>query len=249
MRTRTRRSPRASHALAVSLTLLAATFSGCETTAEKSAKLEHEAKHEKLADKGLTITHESALVHVLATSIVSSSEGSAATVTLQNRSGRALHAVPLAIAVTDASGHTTFQNNAPGLEAALTSVPSLAPHATLTWVDDQLPAGGGAAGVGARVGEAAASSAPLPRMMLSPARLVEEPSGAVATGTVTNDSAIAQRPLVVFAVARRGARIVAAGRAVLPELTAHSSSRFQVAFLGEAAGARVEAAAPATTLG
>jgi hypothetical protein len=102
---------------------------GCETTAEKSAKLERAARHPKLRQRGLSISRQSTQVRVLETAVLHSSEGAAATVRLQNRSGHALRAVPLAIAVEDASGRTVFQNDAPGLEAALVSVPSLAPQA------------------------------------------------------------------------------------------------------------------------
>ncbi len=235
---------------ALPLLALAATLPlcGCETTAEKSAKLEREAKHVKLAQKGLSIAKQSTQVRVLATSAVHSSEGAAVTVTLQNRSAHTLRGVPIAIAVKDASGRTIFQNNAPGLEAGLVSLPSLAPHANVTWVDDQLPSASAPASVTATVGEAPAVTGAVPKLTISEARLESEPGGAVAKGTIANRSAIEQRALVVFAVVRRGARVIAAGRAVLPQLAAGASTEFQVFFIGEAAGGRLELAAPPTTL-
>ncbi|HEX8713935.1 MAG TPA: hypothetical protein VF706_00070, partial [Solirubrobacteraceae bacterium] len=223
------RRGRALPALALGLAV-ALVLGGCETTAEKSAKLERSAKHVKLAQKGLSITKQSTQVRVLGTSVVHSSEGAAATVTLQNRSAHTLRGVPIAIVVKDAGGRTAFQNDAPGLEAALVSVPSLAPHATLTWVDDQLPAGSAPASVSARVGEAPVVSGAIPKLTISGARLAQEASGAVATGTIANHSAIEQRALVVFAVVRQGARVLAAGRAVLPQLAAGASTQFQVYF-------------------
>lgn len=226
--------------------VLALALCGCETTAEKSATLEREAKHLKLEQKGLSISKESTQVRVLATDAVHSSEGAAATVTVQNRSGRALRGVPLAIAVKDASGRTAFQNDAPGLEAALVSVPSLAPHATVTWVDDQLPAGSAPTSVTARVGEAPAAGGALPKLTISGARLEAEPSGALATGTIANRSHVEQRALVVFAVVRRGRRVVAAGRAVLPQLAPGASTKFQAFLIGAGSG-RLEVAAPPTT--
>jgi hypothetical protein len=239
-----RHAPRALALLAAVLALC-----GCETTAEKSTKLEHSAKHFKLAQKGLAITKQSTEVRVLGTSVVKSAEGSAATVTLQNRSARTLRSVPLAITVTNASGRTSYQNDAPGLESALISLPSLAAHATVTWVDDQLPAGIAAAGVSARVGEAQAISAPTPALTISGARVEQEPSGALATGTIVNHSGVEQRALVVFAVLRRGTRDIAAGRAVLPQLPADASMPFQVYFIGETRGGRLLLAAPPTTFG
>jgi hypothetical protein len=231
------------------LALAALALGGCETTAEKSARLEREAKHVHLAQTGLSIAHESTEVKVLATGVVHSSEGAAATVTLENDSSHTLRGVPLAITVKDASGRTIFQNNAAGLEPALISLPSLGPHESVTWVDDQLPAGTTPASVSARVGEAPAVSGAIPKLAVTGAHLSQEPSGAVAAGTVTNRSAVEQRALVVFAVARRGTRVVAAGRALLPQLAAHASARFQVLFIGEASGARLSVAAPPATFG
>src|SRR4029077_14894908 len=100
-------------------------LSGCETTAEKSAKLERAAHHAHLAEKGLTIGKQSADVRVLNAIVVHGHEGNAAVLTLRNDSAHALRAAPIAITVRDARGATLFQNNAPGLEAALTSLGSL----------------------------------------------------------------------------------------------------------------------------
>jgi hypothetical protein len=240
--------PGRSALLAPALALLATlALCGCETTAERSAELEREAKHVKLQEKGLSIARESTRVRVLGTAVVHSGEGAAATVTVANRSGRTLRGVPLAIAVKDAGGRTTARNDAAGLERALVSIPSIGPHATLTWVDDQLPIDSAPASVNARLGEAPAVAGPSPRLTIEHTRIEREPDGAVATGTVTNHSAIEQSALVVFAVARSGERVVAAGRAVLPQLAAHASMPFQIYFIGEPSGGRLQLAAPPTT--
>jgi hypothetical protein len=52
---------------------------------------------------------------------------------------------------------------------------------------------------------------------------------------------------VVYAVARKGGRIVAAGRAVLPEVAPGASIPFQAYFVGNPSGARIQASAPATS--
>jgi hypothetical protein len=234
--------------LTVPLVLIAAlSLSGCESTAEKSAKLERVAKHVTVQEKGLSITRHSRKVRVLGTAVVHSSEGTAATVTVQNRTGAALREVPLAVAVKDAKGHTTAQNDAGGLESALVSVSSIGPHATLTWVDDQLPSAGAATNASASVGEAPAAGGPAPKLTIEGQRLTEEAGGALATGTVTNHSSIEQSKLVVFAVVRRGASVLAAGRAVLPQLAAKASMPFQAYLIGDATGGKLELAAPPTT--
>jgi len=236
---------------ALLLVALALTLTGCETSAEKSAKLEHEAQ--RLAalrpppPKGLSITRQSTAVRVLETAVVHSSEGAAAVVSVRNTSPHALQGVPIAITVRNAHGTTVFQNNAGGLEAALVSVPSLPPHAELAWVNDQVPASGEPAAVSARLGEAQASAAGLPEIAVTAVHPSEGGTG--AAGTVSNRSRIAQRKLVVFVVARRGGKVVAAGRAVVPELVAGASLPFEVFFVGEPRGAHLQASAPPTTFG
>jgi hypothetical protein len=226
-------------------------LAGCQTTAEKSAKLEREARLHPLAlAKGLSIARTSSRVKVIGTNVLRSSEGAVAVVELRNLSNEPLLSVPLAITVTDAHRATVYRNDAAGLEAALVSAPSLAPHASFTWVDDQLPAGGNAARVSARVGESPAFAGTLPQLRVAGLHLIEDPTNGVgAAGTVSNPSGVAQAKLVIFAVARRGGKIVAAGRALLPELGAGSQLPFQVFFVGDPRGARLEASAPARTTG
>jgi hypothetical protein len=225
----------------LALALAAVALAGCESSQEESAKLKAQAKHVALASNGLQITRASTQVAVLSAVTVTALEGAAVAVTLRNRTPRALHGVPIAVTVADASGHTLYQNNAAGLEAALTSVPSLAPHQTLTWIDDQVTAGGGAAHASARVGEAASSGGKLPAASISGVQQTEDPSnGDGVRATLSNRSASALHALVVYAIARRAGRVVAAGRAVVPEVAAGASAPVQVYFIGEAKGASVE---------
>jgi hypothetical protein len=226
-------------------------LAGCQTTAEKSAKLERQARlHPVAVARGLSIVRTSSRVKVISMSVLRSSEGAVAVVELRNLSARALRAVPLAITVTDARGATLYQNNAAGLEAALVSVPSIAAHATFTWVDDQLPAGVNATAVSARVGEPPALARSLPQITVAGVHLIEDPTNGVGTaGTVSNRSHVVQSKLVIFGLARRAGRIVAAGRAVLPELAAGSQMPFQIFFVGDPRGAQLQVSAPASTIG
>ncbi len=237
--------------LALALGLGALALSGCETTAEKSAKLERQAKRVTLQqEKGLTITSESTSVEVTDATVLHSSERAAAVVSLKNRSAHAQREVPIAIAVKDARGRTLFQNNEPGLERALVSIPSIPAHETVVWVDDQLPASGQPASVGARVGQAPALAGQLPKLTITGAKLSEDPaSGMIAEGTVTNRSKVAQSGLVLFAVARRAGKVVAAGRAVVPELAPGVSAPFQATLVGDAHGASLQVWAPPASFG
>jgi hypothetical protein len=236
-------------ALAVGAVALAGSLSGCETTAEKSARLERTAHRERPVEHGLTITKQSTDVRVTGAVLVHGSEGAAAVVTLRNNSGHTLKNVPIAITVTDARGSTLFQNNTPGLEAALTSLASVEAHGEATWIDDQVQASGTPTGVSATVGVAPAASESAPRIEVQGVHSSEEGGGAGAAGIVRNRSGVAQQNLVVYVLARRGGRIVAAGRAVLPEVGAGASLPFQAFFVGNPAGAHLEASAPPTTFG
>lgn len=233
--------------------LVALALSGCETSQEKNAKLERKAKleqaeHPKSVEKGLTIARASTAVKVLDAAVLRSAEGAAAVVTVRNLSPHALRSVPIAITVRDAHGRTLFQNDAPGLEAALTSIAVLPAHSEATWVDDQIPSAGEPASVDAVVGEAPAASGPEPRIEITGLHSSEE-SGEGAGGTVRNRSKIAQHKLVVYVLARRAGKLVAAGRAVISEVAPGASTPFQVFFVGAPGGATLQASAPPTTFG
>ena len=224
-------------------------LSGCETTAEKSARLEKSAHHTRLAEHGLSIATPNADIRVLDAILVHGGEGAAAVVTLRNDSSRTLRDVPIEITVKDAHGSTLFQNNAPGLEPALTSLESLPANGEAVWVDDQVPANGAPASVSAIAGVAPAVNGPVPRLQARDVRLSEENGSVEAAGTVRNRSNVTQQNLVVYVLARRAGKIVAAGRAVLPEVAGGASAPFQAFLTGNSAGARLEASAPASTFG
>jgi hypothetical protein len=233
---------RAAGAVAL-LALLA--LSGCETTADKSAQLERAAHHTRLAERGLSITRQSSDVHVLGAILVHASAGAAAVVTLRNHSGHTLERVPIALTVKDAHGSTVFQNNAPGLEAALTSLAWLPAHGEATWVDDQIPSSGAPTSVAVIVGAAPTASAVEPRIEIAGVHVSEE----TGAGTVVNHSNVTQQNLIVYALARKDGKIVAAGRAVLAEVKPGASVPFQAFFVGDEKGAKLEASAPPTTSG
>lgn len=237
--------------VALRITLVALTMalplSGCESSQERSAQLEHEAKHlVGAAVHGLSIAHASTDVKVLGTQVLHDPEGAAVLVTVRNTSRHALRDVPLAVTVKDAGGAVLYRNDAPGLESGLTSVPLLGPGERFTWIDDQVQASSPPASASAVAGEAATVTGTAPRIRLSGVHATAAPEAGVA-GTAYNDSGVTQHGLVVYGSARRGGMLVAAGRAVLSEVPAHGSSPFQVLFIGGAQGAKVQATAPPTT--
>lgn len=240
------------------LALAALALTGCETTAEKSARLERAAKqHESevqrraaLAQRALTITRQSTKVEVAATAIVRGSEGSAAVLTLRNSSATTLRDVPIAIVVRDAHGTPIYRNSVAGQAAALVSATLVPAHSEVTWIDDQIPASGAPAKVDAEVGEGEPAGGTIPRLSIAGEHRFEDPSSGLGVeGSVVNHSAASQQEVVVYAVARRAGRIVAAGRAVLPQVPAGTGTRFQLFFLGDPNGAQLKLSVLATTAG
>jgi hypothetical protein len=237
---------------ALALPLAAVALAGCETSAEKSARLEKAAKLRAAQNpqhqQQLTITRTSRFVKAASTAVLSSSEGHAVVVTLRSSSPHALRDVPLQVTVHDARGASIYSNTGPGLARSLTSVPSLPAHGELTWVDDQVQPAGVPVSAIARVGEAPAVTGAQPSLTVTGTRLFEDPvNGIGAEGEIVNRSSITQAELVVYAVALRGGRIVAAGRALLPQAAANASTHFQVFFIGEPRGASLRVSAPPTT--
>jgi hypothetical protein len=227
---------------------LALPLAGCESNQERSAKIEKTAKRSTLTQKGLAIAHASTQVQVLSTDVVHGTEAAAAVVTVRNSTPHALRSVPIAITVKNPHGQTLYKNDTPGLEAGLTQISSLPPHGSITWVDDQVTPTGGPANVSATVGEAPTASGPEPQIEVQGTHIVEASAGEVA-GTLHNRSNVIQQHLVVYLIARRAGKIVAAGRAILVEVAPGAPVPFQAFLVGTLAGATLQASAPATTFG
>ncbi len=122
--------------------------------------------------------------------------------------------------------------------------------ATTTWIDDQVQAAGVPAGVSAKIGEGEPVTGAIPRLSVEGTHLIESSaSGVEAEGKLVNSSAVGQRELVLYATARRAGRIVAAGRALIPQAEAGTSTSFQVFFIGSPKGAQLEFSAPPSTFG
>jgi hypothetical protein len=195
----------------------------------------------------VSVSKENASVKVLGSTVVHSSEGTAVAVALRNTSRHALDNAPIELTVRDAKGTVLYRNDAPGLEPSLTKVSLLESGREAVWVDDQVQLAGTPVSASALVGEASVAPT-VPRMEVVGAHLSGAGSAeASESGSVANRSAVAQANLVVYAVARRAGRIVAAGRAVLPEVGVGTSVPFQIYFVGNPGGAQIEVKAPATT--
>jgi hypothetical protein len=237
---------------ALALLPLAAATSGCESTRAKAARFTQEGDR-AFAARGLRVGASNRDVRVTEHAIVHDANGTAAVVVLRNRGGQALEDVPIALAVTGANGKALWRNDAPGLEPGLTHAALLAPGETVTWVNDQiLLTAGRPAALGVRVGAGEPAPPTAARLAIDvvDARLEGDPaSGVTAVARAVNRSAVEQRDLVIAAVARRGGKLVAAGRAIVPVLRANGGARFQVFFVGDPRGAQLSFDAQPSTLG
>jgi hypothetical protein len=229
--------------------LAIAPLAGCESSQDKSARL---AKKGGVAftRKGLDVKHLNASVKVLGTTVLQDKNGAAAVVELRNSSPTAQVNVPISIDVLGPARKTVFKNDAAGLETSLVSASVIEPQSDFAWVNDQVTPSGPTKTLDARVGKATGQApAQLPKIELSVPKLTNDPvSGMEASGTVTNKSQVEQKLLIIYAVARRGSKVVAAGRGEIQRLRVGKKAAYHVFFIGDPSGAKVSIAAPPTVL-
>ncbi len=234
-------------AAAVALALLAV---GCESSQSKNKKLQAGAKN-SISTKGLDVGAANKQVRVVSRSIIADENGTAAIVAVKNSSKRRLANVPIAIEVKDAKATALFANDAANIQESLTHVPLVEPRETFLWVNDQV---GKLASkpkqVVVKVGSKGAKPVrkPPPKVTITRPKVAKDISGYEAAGFMLNRGRKLQRNVVVFAVARKGAKVVAAGRALVKRARPGKRIRYKVLFIGNPTGARLTLAAPPTTL-
>lgn len=227
-------------AAALAAALLTVFASGCETTRERAAKLGRGGNAAFQAE-GVAVRRANRDVRVLSTTVVSDANGGAVVAFLRNDGRAPLSDVPLALVVRDARGRALARNDAPGLERGLTHAALLPVGRAVPWVHDQvLIASGRPARAEVTPGAGGAPPARPLDVAVEGARIEGDPSsGATAVARAVNRSATDLRDLLIVCVARRGERVVAAGRAIVPSLKAGRRARFQVFFIGDPTGAEL----------
>ncbi len=229
--------------LAGGLALLAlAGLSACQSTQSRSAELEAESSSVLLENEGLTVNKEDPEIKVLSTAVLSEAEGHAVVVELRNDSDQDLIDVPIAVDVRDAKGRSVYRNDAPGLEQALVAVPFIPAGGDATWVNDQVLAVGKPVSAEVKVGVGGTPfSGEQPRIEVSEPKLEGEPgSGIVADGDVVNRTGEDQNRFLIYAVARQGGKVVAAGRSAIEHLKPETKPvPYNVYFIGDPRGAEL----------
>lgn len=227
--------------LALALAGVALVVTGCQSTQDKSAKIAAELGP-VAQEKGLEIGERSKEVEVVSTTLLTDANGSAVVVELHNGSNRDLAEVPLLIDVLDAMGKSVYRNDIPGIEPALAAVPFIPAGGDVAWVHDQVLATGKPVEAKAVVGAGGEEfSGEPPAVSVSEPTLEGDPyTGVAAGGEVVNESGEDLDRLLLYAVARDGGEIVAAGRgAIEPLKDKPKPVHYNVFFIGDPVGADV----------
>jgi hypothetical protein len=232
---------------------LALGLAACQSTQDKAAILQKEGKNALAGRQGLRVGAINRDVRVLGKTILSDRNGTAVVVELENHGRTDQVAVPIGIRLEDAKGKRVFANDAPGLEPALVSVPLLPRGKQSFWVNNQILPAGEPAKLDVRVGRPKPAKVPAapPHITLSEIERDRDADGAFVHGIVHNRSSVLQKRLTIFAVARKGRRIVAAGRAVVDKLPPGEPRKpigFTVYFIGNPAGGTLDFTVPPVAL-
>lgn len=218
--------------------VLSVGLSACESTEQESAKLNREGQQLASSQGGLKLGAVNHSVHASDVTLLSSGGRTAVAVKLHASSTQA--EVPLLVTVTGVANKVLYTNSAAGTEPSLQQMASLRAGQDSWWVDDQVLTSQTATHARVRVGTGKkVKSSAVPQIAISAVRLGQASGQPTLSGKLVNHSATSQAKLPVFAVALRGGKIVAAGRAVIESLPAHSSApvAFQIFLVGNPAGA------------
>lgn len=234
--------PLRAYPLAVVIAGVALVATGCTSTQDKSAQIAAELGPVK-QEKGLKISKRSKDVKVVSTTLLTEVEGSAVVVEVRNLSDRDLADVPILIDVRNAKGKSVYSNDLPGLETALTSIPYVEAGEEATWVHDQVLTTGKPESVEVTVGEGGIPfTGEVPEFTASDPKLEGDPySGVVADGNAENQSGGKLDRLLLYAVARQGEEVVAAGRGAIEKIKPEPKPLpYNIYFIGDPRGADVE---------
>ncbi len=216
------------------------TVSACESTEQESAKI---ASQEQAASaSALKLGAVNRHVRVSDVTLVSGGGRMALAARLTSSSTRAQADVPLLVNVTGPGGKILYTNATPGLEASLQHISSLRAHQAVWFVDDQVLTNQRTSAVKVTVGTGVSSpSSRATSLTTTAVHTVQQAGVSVLSARLLDRGAPAHTMAAVFAVALKGARVVAAGRATV-ETGARSGAGtpFQIFLIGNAVGAKVE---------
>jgi hypothetical protein len=221
---------------------LVVTASACESTESESAKIARQAGAAEVTST-LKLGAANRDVHVSNVTLVSGAGRKAVAVKLTSSSARTQSEVPLLVKVTGAGGKVVYSNST-GAEALLSHVTLLRAHSSTWWVDDEVLSSGAASTAKVSVGTAKRSQPDAAAAALSATttHVAELAGTTTVSGAVANHTGKVQSRVPVFAVAVRGGKVVAAGRAVVASVPVRASApaSFDIPLVGDATGAKIE---------
>jgi hypothetical protein len=225
---------------AASFLVLAVAVSGCATTQDANKRISVRFDRTLASRKPLELRGTDRNVKVVRTAVVDGKDGSAIVVVLRNTGDAPVNDLPIEVGpqggrpLNTAANVPYFQSHAP----------AIAPGDEVTWVyASKEPVGSSQAF--ARVG--APSSRPLTTAgHVSELEASGKSGGSGVRAEVTNDTGIPQYDLDVYAVARKGGRYVAAGRASLEHLGVSKSAHLTLPLVGDAKVTQIQVFAPQT---
>jgi hypothetical protein len=178
------------------------------------------------------------------TSVVSGKDGSAIVVVLRNRGDAPVNDLPIEVG---RRGGDPLNAN-PNVPYFQSHAPAIAPGAEATWVyvtNEKV----GSGPVYARIGTPTAiapKAGDVPKLEVSDAGAHSDKGGSRVVAEVANGTGIPQYGIDVYAVARKGGRYVAAGRASLTHLGVDQKAELTLSLIGDAKGSEIQIYAPPT---
>ncbi|MHB8235463.1 MAG: hypothetical protein ACYDHT_12510 [Solirubrobacteraceae bacterium] len=213
-------------------------MSACESTESESAKIGREAGASETASS-LNIGAVDREVRVSNVTLLSGAGRTALAVKLTSSSSRSKREVPLLVKATGDGGKVLY-TNATGAEPLLQRVTLLRAHASTWWVDDEVLTSGKATSATVAVGTGKSSHADARSTALSATTSPLTGQSGSISALLTNHTGRAQSGVPVFAVALRGEKVVAAGRAVAASVPAHGqATSLDIPLVGDASGAKI----------
>jgi hypothetical protein len=217
--------------MAMTVVTLIGSLSACSTTQQQNLRLRLKADRILTSQRSMRVTRPNPDVSVVGVALLSTSTGTAVSVTLRNDEPTPVSDLPISVGVRTSAGPDYF-NRAAGLDYFQTHIGALAAGATTTWVFESMSIKNETGFPFAHVGHPALAA---DQFTLSPRwtpAITATLTGAIAR--VTNNSKFPQYDLTIYASALTGGRLLAAGVGSVPELDAGDSASVPVQLLGSA---------------
>ncbi len=229
---------------AVALVGLATAISGCATTQDANKRASLQADRTLASRKALVLHGTDPAVRVVRTSVIPGKDGSAIVVVLRNRGDAPVSDLPIEVGPRGGDPLNAGRN-VPYFQS---HAPAIAAGAETTWVyvsKEKIGSGPAYARIGAPPA-LAPEAGDVPELDVSDAGSHDGKGGSSVVAEVSNGTGIPQYGLDVYAVARRGGRYVAAGRASLTHLGVDQKAELTLNLIGDAKGSQIQIYAPPT---